>query len=76
MDKSHLLPNNPAWQEYRFTSAPTEVASRIFKKKKLHISVVGNVRLGIKGTVAPDWIGLRWYGRVTLDVFKGYCDKT
>ncbi len=26
MDKSHLLPNNPARQKYRYTSVPIEAA--------------------------------------------------
>jgi hypothetical protein len=29
MDKSHLLPNNPARQQYRYTSVPIEAAEPI-----------------------------------------------
>jgi hypothetical protein len=29
MDKSHLLPNNPARQKYRYTSVPIEAANHV-----------------------------------------------
>jgi hypothetical protein len=30
MDKSHLLPNNPARQEYPYTSVPIKVAQQVY----------------------------------------------
>jgi hypothetical protein len=63
MDNSHLIPNNPARQQYRYTSVPIEaanIASLRKTKRGKEVDIVAVIADGGEGGPSPTTVQTTW----------------